>query len=403
MKQFFIVLIILGILFPSKVFAAGVIDINDRSIFNYELLDVSINNDKLHLKGWGLLINVQNFYGSSTHDLTIELKSGNKYIEVPTTLTNRSLTSNIRYDGYSFCSDKTYYSTKCNYKYENVGFEASVDIAELNSDATYEFYLTIRTVQTNEQYRTPLYYAQDKKLETTLSGRQVILNSQFETMSFVVASDTLKVTSTPAHSSTGNQMRQGSSCSSSYGNLLFYKAGTRFDKPLGKALYDNLITYYKVKFSLDQCVNQRRRVVESSNGTVSYIPSTYINYRGKPLTISILSIPKPILSANDHIIEQYDEYHPLKYVTAHDKSEGDITDKVKLVKTTVNTRYPDVYESCYEVLNNQGQSDSKCVKATVVPVKTKLRYINQSSFPFADLQIWEIKDFRTFLLTLLGK
>lgn len=404
MKRFFIIIIVVGSLFTTTITASNqIIDVNDRSVFTYELLDLKLSSDKLYLKGWGLILKNQNLYGSHTHQFSIELQQDGQIIKVPTKLINTSLTRDKQYDGYPPCKDSEYFNPKCNYKYENVGFEANIPLSLFKSDGMYEIYLVMKTHQTGKTYRTPLYYAQEKYLETSYQGRKVYLDASFDKMAFSVFSSTLRVVSTPAHSMTGNHMALGPSCSKAYSNRLFYKHQSSFYKPISKSLYNGLITYYKVGIKLDECIDQRRRVLEGGKDIISYIPSTYINYKGKPLTLTILSHSKPILSAEDHLVEQYSDYEPLRYASAYDKEEGNISKNIKVTKTDVNTRFPGNYTSCYEVSNKYQMRDQKCVKVTVVPIQTKIRYINQKSYPKANLQLWGITEFKTFLLTLLDK
>lgn len=402
MKQFFIVLLVLGSLLSVPVSASNrIVDINDRSIFNYELLDVRMEGKHLYLKGWGLLRENQNLHGPNTHKMSVEILSNGKRQLIPTKPLSLSLTKDHNFIGFPACHDADRNRKNCNYTYNNVGFEATIDISSLPPDATYEINLVIETYQTNKVYRTPLYYAQEKYIESHLNGNKVFLNASFETMTFDVYEPHLRVTSTPHHSSTGNQMRSGGSCSPSHGNLLYYKQGTRFDKPKGKTMYNDLISYYTVTFQVRNCEGSRRRVVEGP-GLTSYIPSTFINYKGKPLTVSIVRLPRPVLSAEDHHVNQYDVYDPLKYASALDKEQGNITSLIKVTKNTVNTRIPGNYDTCYTVSNQYNYSDSKCVKVTMIPIKTRIRYINEKSFPKANLQLWGIESFRSFLLTILG-
>lgn len=404
MKQFFIVLIILGSLFILPVSASSSIkDINDRSIFNYELLQADLDGKTLTLKGWGLLPDTQNFYGTSTHQLTIEILSEGKRTLVKTNPTNLSLTKDYEYVGYRYCRDDEKYQSSCNYKYENVGFEATIDLSTLKTDQTYEIYLVIETKQTHLKYRTPLYYAQEKQQEITLNDNKVFLNASFETMVFEVFDPTLRVTSTPHHSSSGNHMSGGGSCSATFSNKLYYQQYAQFSNPKTKVLYNDLISYYKVGIDIRNCVNSRRRVVEGDGSLIAYVPSTLINYKGKPLTISIVSPSKPILSVEDHFVNQYDDYFGIPYASAYDKDEGDISSNIIITNSNVNTRIPGLYETCYSVHNKQNRTDAKCAKVTVVPIRTRIRYINSNSVDYATLQLWGINAFKTILLTILGK
>ncbi|HKM23815.1 MAG TPA: immunoglobulin-like domain-containing protein [Erysipelothrix sp.] len=403
MKELLIVMNLLtNLMFPNTNPANDAILINNRDVFNYELLNLELKGDILHLDGWAFLSKNQNLHNASTHTITLEIESKGKRRSIPTKSTNRSLTKDMAYQGTRFCSDRDINTDKCNYTYNNVGYSATIDLKTLDTDASYEIFIVIKTHQTKKHYRTPLYFAQERKIETVVNGSKVFLNSDFETMVFDVISPALKVTSTPQHSSDGNQMRQGASCSSTFGNLLYYKNGTRFTNPKSKSLYNNLISYYEVGIVLENCFDSRRRVIEGKGSLTSYIPATFINYKGKPLTITLASIPKPQISAQNTEVEQYSVFDPKHYASAYDPKDGNITNNIKVSKNTVNTRYPGTYQSCYLVTNSSGLSDSKCINVKVIPVKTKIRYINKESFPHAQLELWSIKEYKDYLLTIFG-
>ncbi len=406
MIQFFLVLSLLfSFVSPLRIEAQTIKPVNTRSrhIFNYELLEMHIENNRLYLKGWAVLLRNQNLHGPSTHTITVQYQNNGRYTDIETESYAVSLSKDLSHIGYPACTDSDMIRDDCNYTYNNVGFKASLDLEALPSNEDYQLHLLIETHQTKKAYRTPLYFAQEKKVETKTKDSSITVNAAFDRMIIDVYYATLRVTSGPAHSTSGNHMQGGGSCSPSFGNLLYYKHNTRFNKVYDKAMYNGLITYYKVAIETEECFDQRRRVIEADSGLYAYIPSTFINYDGAPVVISKRRFAAPRLSVLDARIEQYTEYNPLLYASAQDSQEGDISSKIKVQSSNVNTRIPGHYRTCYTVVNSNNQSGSACANVEVVAVQTQIRYINKKSYPHAKLQLWGIKAFNQFLLTLINK
>ena len=378
--------------------------VNDRSIFNYEILSLEMQDEEISIKGWAFLVDTQNYYGKSTHKITVVLKGKNYYKENETINVNYDLSTEMSAAGERWCSDSNYYSKYCNYVYRNVGFSTRIDLKDLPSDEDYEFYLRFEAFQTRLKYETPLYFTQAKSIDSTSKNKRYVLNTNFSDINFVVFEPRLIVTSSPHHSSSGNAMYGGGFCSTTYGNRLYYQLGTHFSEVFDKKYYNNLITYYKVSIELDQCIDNRRRVVSSKDRNLfSYIPATHINYIGKPLTLNIMSHEKPRIIADDIVINQYSEFRPLDFAIAYDKMDGDISNLLKVTSNNVNTHIPSDYTTCYSVTNSSGLEDKKCIKVTVTKLPVRIRYINQDSVSDAKLHIWTFHDFNHTLLQKLSK
>lgn len=73
----------------------------------------------------------------------------------------------------------------------------------------------------------------------------------------------------------------------------------------------------------------------------------------------------PVITATDKTIEVGDEFDPLADVTAEDEEDGDITDKIEILKNTVDPSKPGVYEVTYKVTDSKGASCTKTIKVTV--------------------------------------
>ena len=89
-------------------------------------------------------------------------------------------------------------------------------------------------------------------------------------------------------------------------------------------------------------------------------------------TITVTVNPKmevlneaPTIDAADKTITVGDTFDPKAGVTAKDAEDGDLTDKIEVVKNTVNTKKAGEYEVTYKVTDNDGATRTKTIKVTV--------------------------------------
>ena len=75
----------------------------------------------------------------------------------------------------------------------------------------------------------------------------------------------------------------------------------------------------------------------------------------------------PVIKATDKTIEVGDEFDPRADVTAKDEEDGDITDKIEILKNDVNINEPGIYDVTYKVTDSQGASYTTTIKVTVNP------------------------------------
>ena len=73
----------------------------------------------------------------------------------------------------------------------------------------------------------------------------------------------------------------------------------------------------------------------------------------------------PVIQATDKTIEVGDEFNPRADVTATDAEDGNLTDKIEILKNTVDPSKPGVYEVTYKVTDSKGASCTKTIKVTV--------------------------------------
>ena len=75
----------------------------------------------------------------------------------------------------------------------------------------------------------------------------------------------------------------------------------------------------------------------------------------------------PVITATDKTIEVGDEFNPRADVTATDEEDGDITNKIEILKNGVNVNEPGIYDVTYKVTDTQGASYTTTIKVTVNP------------------------------------
>ncbi len=73
----------------------------------------------------------------------------------------------------------------------------------------------------------------------------------------------------------------------------------------------------------------------------------------------------PTIDAADKTITVGDTFDPKVGVTAKDAEDGDLTDKIEVVKNTVDTKKAGKYEVTYKVTDSDGATRTKTIKVTV--------------------------------------
>lgn len=73
----------------------------------------------------------------------------------------------------------------------------------------------------------------------------------------------------------------------------------------------------------------------------------------------------PVIHATDKVLEVGDAFNALKDVTVEDKEDGNLTDRLEVIKNTVDASMAGVYEVTYKVTDNDGASTVKTIHVTV--------------------------------------
>ena len=81
--------------------------------------------------------------------------------------------------------------------------------------------------------------------------------------------------------------------------------------------------------------------------------------------IVLIKNEMPIINASDKTIKVGEKFNPMEGVTATDKEDGNITDKIKIIEDTVNTNKVGTYKVVYEATDSQGAKVTKTITVNV--------------------------------------
>lgn len=366
MKPKLILPFIISLIFFSilRVHAQANVSTVSKHSLPYEILSTVLNKDTLTITGWAFINQNQHFLNDSTHEIAITFQSKEHQFTKKATLNKLDMTSLMTYRGSPLCKIDEYnkYPSQCNYSYKNVGFSVSVNMDQFHKQSTYQALLQVKAKQTNTTYRIALYAPNTEQITTMIDDYQFTLDSSLAHTRLVVSHSNVVVRSGP--STKYPLIKAGSSCSSGYTNQLFYKKHSVFNVIYDKETINN-VTYFKLGGQLDDCVDLRRRVKEGQNIQPMYIASSFVEYAGKMLTISseLINDP-PVLSVTHPTIAYNELFDYKKYVSAHDKQEGDISEKIVVLSNNFKQQ-TGRYSLLLQVQDKHGASDQKVMNVTV--------------------------------------
>ena len=101
------------------------------------------------------------------------------------------------------------------------------------------------------------------------------------------------------------------------------------------------------------------KVTDSKGASRTKTITVTVNPKMEPLNEA------PTIDVTDKEITVGDKFDPKDGVTAKDKEDGNLTDKIEILKNTVDPSKPGVYEVTYKVTDSKGASCTKTIKVTV--------------------------------------
>jgi hypothetical protein len=338
---------------------------------NFEINSIEVSESTMTITGWALITDAQHYRSSADHKVWIEILSLTHQQVIEAQITPISMTSISLQAGQSLCADNIYFSTTCNYDYDNVGFSAVIDLSVLVKGEQYTTNILFSALNANVQRKTPLYYPIMEPVTRMVGDYRFSAISSLD-------DTTLRISATPVYArkeptKTSAIWAYGTNCSTSYANRLYFKYGAIFNNILNRFPIDNQ-TYYAMSAKLDICVDGRRRIVEGTQFNPVWISSLFIEYSGSPLTIrSELINTAPVITAEDQTVMVGEPVNLLSFASAFDAEEGDISHKIQ-----VSSDYADQagnYVVTYLVVDKYGYTGSKTIQLTVVEPDNSPPYI----------------------------
>jgi hypothetical protein len=354
----FLVLILIN---PLPIKAVTVISVT-KEFLNFEILDASIDSEKITISGWAFINDSQHFKNTTDHSIRLEFISLNHSFMVDATLTNLSMTSSYAALGYSFCADGVYGSGSCNYYYEYVGFEVSIPLSSFIKGNKYTTSIAFYANLSQMYYKTPLYYPITNVLESMVGDYKFSLLSKLNDTSIKIIESPVYARKAP--NKTAAIWSSGSNCSIAYLNKLYFKMYSVYTKIIYRTISENQ-TYYQVSAKTDVCVDMRRRIVEGTVLNPVWISGIFVEYGGVPLEInSILINANPVITADNFEITAGNQINLLDYAKCYDLEDGDLTEKIVIESSDFQQR-AGIYQVTYYVEDKYGYSDRKTINITV--------------------------------------
>lgn len=379
MKKFLIVVLSIFIMLtinPAKQINSLTINQTTKEFLNFEILTITMSADSITISGWAFINENQHFRTSADHAIQLEFIGSTGSFIIDATLTSISMTSSYQQLGLPTCAEGVYYSSTCNYYYENVGFSVSIPLSRFIQGESYTTNIIVLAHSSMTFLKTPLYYPISEPIVVRVGDFDYSMTSRL--------SDTnIRVIETPVYArkgpgKTATIWATGTNCSMTFTNKLYFKFGSVYSSVLSKTILENQ-TYYEVSAKLDVCVDMRRRIIEGNVLTPVWIPGMFVEYGGSPLVISsVLINSKPVIEASDFTITLPKTISLLDYAKCIDPEEGDLTSKI-IIETTNYQPITGIYSVTYYVEDKYGYYDRKTVNITVNSPANEPPVINASN------------------------
>lgn len=331
----------------------------------YEITKMTFDQHHVILEGWAVVMTDQHFMDESTHRYIIELTSVYQTKRYQTSLLPVSKTTLLEYRGKDYCANNVYDKEQyeCNYFYEHVGFKAMIPLEDIQLDQVYIVSIIIETKNTHRKYRLPMYVPQNQPIIHQVGDIRYQATSSLKDTQLKVTFSTVVARSGP--STIFPVATAGDSCSSTYGNRLYYKQFTVFKKPLDQ-FFDGTTTHYKLSGKPDICINSRRTVVEGDTVNPIWIASVFVDYSGTPLTLQAKLInTAPWLDIIHPTFTLKEDIKLLDYVSAYDLEEGNISDRIHIINQP-DFSQSGIYPVYLEVMDVYGEKASGTMYVTIL-------------------------------------
>jgi hypothetical protein len=350
------------------VYAAGETVIS-KTYLPYEVQSVAMTSTELTIAGWGLLVESQHFVSSADHSYELEFASPQHTFRINAPIVNLNLTEAMRYTGIPLCALNAYFQNGkiCYYRFENVGYSAKIPLSTLQTGAQYTVYLVVHALNANYHKKIPVYYPIINDIVLMKGQNEYRVASKLDDTKLTVRYSTVVARKSPDKA--GTAWYSGTNCSVAYGNLLFLQLDSAYTSIKERfANLTNYTTYYRVASKLSACVDSRRRIVEGNTISPVWIPSSFVEYSGTPMTVSLRIInSSPILTTRAAVVKVGESFDWRTYADAFDVEEGNLSSKIVVISDNYhNSQIPGRYSMSLQVTDLYGASDNEILEITVI-------------------------------------
>ncbi len=351
--------------------------ITDKTTLPYEISAITSGASSFEITGWAFLNETQHFQTSADHNYEIEFSSPAHTFRSRGMPTAVSQTEIMKFAGTSACAPNLYYQPgrTCFYYYENVGFKILVPYGNFKYPNKYTAYIVVTGITSKRSLKIPLYFPMNEDIVKKIGDIEYRAISKMDDTKLQINHTT--VMTLMDASKTSPIWYYGTSCSSTYGNRLYYQYGSIFSTIYEKKIAEST-TYYRLSGALSVCNEQRRRVVEGTQLSPLWIASNFVDYTGTPLQItSTLINTVPDLIVENVTLTVGDMFNPFEYVSAYDVEEGNLTQKIMLVSSNF-VDAAGIYSLTFKVSDKYNATVTKTMIVTVNKKNNNAPIINAS-------------------------
>lgn len=351
----------------------------------YDVNDVYVEGGKIHIRGWYIAKQYQNYASSgSTHEYSMTISGINKTYYDLNDYASGDITSLENSYGKSYCNPnvwgKTGVNLTCNYYYNDVGFHFAIPLSDFNEaikNGNKNFYFIIHlncknSSAGNKTFSQQLYVTKNRLGNSGISlnlgnGYFGSLSSNLEVKTMIVQSYNAYVKTSPGKN--GGKPK--------YNNkFLFWGENYWYTNRGYAGNYDNS-DWYTVYYSGADWQQRRdgisRYAARNANGgSTGYIPTVYFTlenmYSGDNYALNVaIHNSKPTISTSNQTYysgQKLTKNMILSSIYAHDNEDGDFVLNGDNNKLSISLSSSSISFSGEQV-NTEGLAGTYTMTATV--------------------------------------
>lgn len=239
----------------------------------YELVKVDLTTTSLYLEGWAYIPDTQHYKNTSDITTTIMVyESGGEEMYFPTTITSKyNLTEVEKFANVSYCGDNVYNQdpSKCAYYYNYVGFNVTIPLSNFTYPNTYEFYIYVKSNDSNIKRYTKLY-SPNVEDSITIGNFTYSFVSDVEDTEMIINDPNVFVRTTPEKTSDNIYVKNG--CSYYWDENEHYSSSSK--------TYVAPLTWYQLNFYPSTTSGYNGCIADPGTTNKGYIASNFVDFAG---------------------------------------------------------------------------------------------------------------------------